>query len=252
LAADERGRLFARFSSELSDPMLSSALAASNDSLVHDHDWKPLLLFQNLDVQLKAAGVANQQMRAYKADLKLNRLAGHFVFPPETNFLRALWSDFTRAPFLSQADLSRSPFVTTTGLQSELGGPRYARLRSLATFRYDSSFFIHRWEQVPYFHSLCGVPMIFLAGAAILFTVTTWVFRRDGELLVGTVYVGTLLGVGGLFAFVNCASTNFDARYLLPVYSCLQIALMLSMSILLSPLDSTIALEGAAPPSPRD
>lgn len=252
LSADDRTRLFNRFSSKLKDPMLSSALFALNDSLVRDPDWKALFLFQNLDTQLEAAGVTNQQIRAYQADLKLNRLAGHFLLPPEANYVRATWDDFQKVPFLSQSDLSRSPFYTTTALQNQLEGPRYARLRSLATFQYDSSFFIHRWDQVPYFHALGGVPLIFLAGAAILFTVTTWVFvRRDGEILVGTVYVGTLIGLGGLFAFANCASTNFDARYLLPVYSCFQIALMLSVSILLSPLDSTTALEGDAPPSPR-
>ncbi|MGA8659763.1 MAG: hypothetical protein WB586_26890, partial [Chthoniobacterales bacterium] len=233
LSADDRTRLFNRFSSELKDPMLSSALFALNDSLVRDPDWKALFLFQNLDSQLEAAGETNQQVRAYQADLKLNRLARHFLLPPEANYVRATWTDVKKAPFVSQSDLSRSPFYTTTALQNELQAPRYTRLRSLATFQFDSSFFIHRWEQGPYFHALGWVPLIALAGAAILFTVARWVFvPRDGEILVGTVYVGTLIVTGGLFTFANCASTNFDARYLLPVYSCFQIALMLSVSMI--------------------
>jgi hypothetical protein len=204
-----------------------------NDSLVRDPDWKALFLFQNLDRQLEAAGETNQQVRAYQADLKLNRLARHFLLPPEANYVRAVWTDMKKAPFVSPSDLSRSPFYTTIVLQNELEAPRYARLRSLATFQYASSFFIGTWERGGYFHALGWVPITVLAGAAILFIVARWVFvPRDGEIVLGSVYVGALIVTGGLFTFANCASTNFDARYLLPVYSCFQIALMLSVSMM--------------------
>ena len=236
LPADDRTRLLNRFSSELDDPMLSSALSALNDSLARDPDWKALFLFQNLDRQLEAAGETNQQIRYYQADLKLNKLARHFLFPPEANYLRAVWTDVKKAPFVSQSELSRSPFYTTTVLQKELEGPRYVRLRPLATFQHPPSFFIRTWEQGPYFHALGWVPIPLLAGVAIILTIARWIFvPRDSEIVVGTVFVGVLILMGGLLTFANCASTNFDARYLLPVYSFLQIALMLSVSMMVSP-----------------
>jgi hypothetical protein len=204
-----------------------------NDSLARDPNWKELFLFENLDAQFESAGETNWQIRAYNADLKLNRLARYFILTPEPGYLHAVWIDFSRAPFVSQADLSRSPFDTTTGLENELGGPRYARLRSLATFQYDPAFFTHIPERTPYFTVLTGIPMMFISGAAILLAALAWVFgRRDGEALAATVYIGTLIGLGFLFALGNCASTNFDARYFMPVYACFQIALMLAVSIL--------------------
>ena len=233
LSADDRTRLFDRVSTQLKDPMLTSALTALNHALVRDPDWKELFLFQNLDAQFESAGVTNWQIRAYNADLKLNRLARHFILPPEPDYLHAVWTDFSRAPFVSQPDLSRSPFETTTGLQSELGSPRYARLRSLATFQYNPSFFTHIRERIPYFNVLVGIPMMFIAGAAIFFAASAWVLgRRNGETVAATAYIGTLIGLGFLFALGNCASTNFDVRYFMPVYSCFQIALMLAVSIL--------------------
>ena len=169
----------------------------------------------------------------------------HFLLPPEPGYLGATWTDVRMVPFVQQADLSRSPFYTTTALQSQLEGPRYVRLRSLATFQCDPSWFIHRWEQGPYFHALGWVPIIGLAAAAFLLTVMRWLFvRESGEIVVGTVYVGVLILMAGLFAVANCASTNFDARYFMPVYSCLQIALMLSVSMIASPRRSAPAPEG--------
>ncbi len=226
----DRSALLARISRNLNDPMLVAALADLDSSLRSGASWDDLFLLHDLHGRLAAAGVKDHVQRDYLADQKLNRLAREFLLPPEPSLVHAIIVDVSRIQFLTQAHLSGGPFDGTVVLAHFLPEPRYARLRPLASFQQPSELLVTRWERSAYLQLLNNIPFIWLApiaaGAALL--LLRW---RSRQTFAGFSYAVALLLVGGLFAVGSFSTTCFDARFLLPTYSCWQIALLLAIAV---------------------
>jgi hypothetical protein len=108
---------------------------------------------------------------------------------------------------------------------------RYGRLRGLASFEHDQGYYEATWKQIPYFHLGEGVPMVVMAGIGILLSGAALLIGRGRpSTQVGLAYVVSMILVGALISFGNCASTFFGARFYLPVFSLFQLAMFLGFS----------------------
>jgi hypothetical protein len=151
----------------------------------------------------------------------------------EPHYLHAVWSDFTRAPFFSQSDLAYSPFTLTDSLQTQLAYPRYGRLRGLTSFQHEAGYHDTLWRRTSYFHFLAGVPMVWMACAAVALSLAGLTLDREnasGELRAS--YSLAMVVLGLLMAFGSCLTTFSAARLYLPTYSLFQIAIIFGGSAL--------------------
>jgi hypothetical protein len=231
LPASERSSLLARVSRELNDRDLSASLVDLDLSLQKGMAWDDLFLLHDLQSRLDVSGIKGQGQRDYLADLKLNRLAKRFLFAPEPSLVQAIKADLLRIRFLTVADLGRGAFDATAVLASFLDQPRYARLRSLSTFQQPAKLLFDRWQHSLYLRLFHDVTFVWLVPIAVAVGLSTLPLANRGT-LVGLGYVTALLVMGSLFAVGSFSTTCFDARFLLPTYSCWQIALMLALALL--------------------
>ena len=233
LTEQERGAILGQISAKVKDPVVTEALNALNESLSQGNKWADMFLFFKIDELLSRSGVKEMQQRTWQIDLKLNRIAATLLLSREPHFLHAVWTDFKRWPFISQPDMAYPPFILTDWLQTQLPIARYGRLRGLASFEHDQGFYEATWKQIPYFRLAEGIPMVVMAGVGILLSGAALLIGRwRPSTQVGLAYVVSMILVGVLISFGNCASTFFGARFYLPVYSLFQLAMFLGLSLL--------------------
>ncbi|MBV8378691.1 MAG: hypothetical protein JO279_16975 [Verrucomicrobia bacterium] len=232
LPEQERTAFLARISAKAADPIMTEALDALNQSLDHGEKWTDMYLFYKIDEILLRSGWHEMQHRTWQIDRKLNRIATSVLLSGDPHFLHAVWTDFVRWPSFAQADLARTPFELTDWLQTQLPIARYGRLRGLASFQHEEGNFVAVWKRTPYFHLFDGIPMLemvyltmTLSGVALIGA------SRDGATAAGVSYAAGLAIVAILIALANCGCTFFAPRFYLPVYSVLQVAMLLSASL---------------------
>jgi hypothetical protein len=235
LTEQKRSAVLGEVSAKINDPVVSEAFDALNRSLSRGEKWADMFLFFKIDEILSRSGFREMQRRTWQIDLKLNRIATTVLLSREPHFLRAVWTDFKRWPFLSQTDLAHPPFVLTDWLQTQLPIARYGRLRGLASFEHDQGYYETTWQQVSYFHLLDGVPIVVMAGIGIAMSGLGLLIGRCWlQTQIGVAYVISMIIVGTLISLGNCASTFYGARFYLPVFSLFQIAMFLGVSLLVN------------------
>jgi len=233
LTVQERGAILGQISAKVKDPVVTEALNALNESLSQGNKWADMFLFFKIDEVLSRSGLKEMQQRTWQIDLKLNRIAATVLLSREPRFLHAVWTDFKRWPFISQTDIAYPPFILTDWLQTQLPIARYGRLRRLASFEHDQGYYEATWKQISYFRLAEGIPMVVMAGVGILLSGAALLIGRwRPSTQVGLAYVVSMILVGVLISFGNCASTFFGARFYLPVYSLFQLAMFLGLSLL--------------------
>jgi hypothetical protein len=185
------------------------------------------------------------QQHTYAIDMKLNRVAQAFLTPPDPALLSTIKNEMLRIPFLSQADLAVQPLALTDSLQRELAAPRYARLRPLRSFQFPQGHYQQLFESNAYFQLFKGLPLggfVLLSFAGgVLVLICSW---RDFASVAGVCYAWSMVAIGFLMALANCFSTSFGARYFLPLFSLVQIALLLLITLLVREPESPRLLQG--------
>jgi hypothetical protein len=230
LSAQSRTALLTKISQKIQDSDMKASLTNLDLALRTGAAWDDLYLLHNLQNLLEQRGLHTQGQRDYQADLKLNQLAKSFLLPPEPILAQAIRNDLLRIRFLSPADLASNPFAATKVLADFLKEPRYARLRSLRSFQQPSDSYVHYSQGSWYFQLFHGLPFIWLVpGAAIAGIVA--LRRFTDQTATGLAYISSLLVIGLLFVAGSFTTTCFDARFLLPTYSCWQIGLMLAVAL---------------------
>jgi hypothetical protein len=229
----DRSRIIQKIGARTADPVVTDALEGLNQSLSQGDPWRDMFLFYRIDEILTRSGLKDMQIRTWQVDLKLNRVAIAVLCSMEPHYLHAVWSDFTRAPFFSQSDLAYSPFTLTGSLQTQLAYPRYGRLRGLTSFQHEAGYHDTLWRRTSYFHFLAGVPMVWMACAAVALSLAGLTLDREnasGELRAS--YSLAMVVLGLLMAFGSCLTTFSAARFYLPTYSLFQIAIIFGGSAL--------------------
>jgi hypothetical protein len=233
LSEQERGAILGRVSAKIKDPAVTEALDALNRSLTQGDKWANMFLFYKIDEILSRSGLKEMQHRTWQIDLKLNRIATTVLLSGEPHFLNAVWTDFKRWPFFTQTDLAYEPFILTDWLQTQLPIARYGRLRGLASFQHQPGYYETAWRDVPYFHLFGAVPMWVMAGIGVVLSGSALLLDRKRVWIQnGAACAISMIIVGVLIAFANCASTFFGARFYLPVFSLFQLAMFVGISLL--------------------
>jgi hypothetical protein len=223
LSVSERTAILGKISKDLNDPVITEALEQLNRSLSSGDKWTDMFLFYAIDEILVKSGVNNAKIRTYQIDLKLNRIARSVLLSGEPHYLRAVWTDFSNTWFYSQADLANPPFILTDWLRTQVDLPRYARLKSLASFQHPEGYFEQIWKKDPYFHVFNGIPMFWFA--AITIVLGAFALRTSAG-LTAVAYSAALIATAILISLATCATSFAAARFFLPAYSLLQISSM--------------------------
>jgi len=196
----DRSLIIRKIDATIADPVVTDALEGLNQSLSQGDEWKNMFLFYRIDETLVRSGTKDMQLRTWQIDLKLNRIALAVLCSREPHYLGTVWSDFMQAPLFSQSELAYSPFILTDWLGTQLVHPRYGRLRGLASFQHEPGYYDALWKRTSYLHLLGGVPMVWMACAAV--------------------------ALGLLMVFGSCLTTFSAARFNLPTYSLFQMAMI--------------------------
>ena len=231
LSEADRSLIIQKIEKKIGDPVVADALENLNQSLSRGDAWRDMFLFYRVDELLVQAGLKDMQVRTWQIDLKLNRIAIAVITSMDPHYCSAVWSDFIRVPFFSQSDLAYSPFILTDWLQTQLAYPRYGRLRGLASFQHESGYQSKLWRNAPYFHFLAGMPMGWMACAAVVLSLTGLILARHNvccELKAS--YSMAMIGAGLTIAFGSCLTAFSAARFYLPIYSLFQIAMLFGVS----------------------
>ena len=223
----DRSLMVRKIDSRIADPVVTDALEGLNQSLSQGDEWKNMYLFYRIDETLVRSGLKDMQVRTWQIDLRLNRIALAVLCSMEPHYLGAVWSDFVQAPLFSQSDLAYSPFILTDWLGTQLGYPRYGRLRGLATFQHEPGHYDVLWKRTSYLHLLGGVPMVWMACAAValgLVGVTLAPARESMRLRIS--YSAAMVVLALLMVLGSCLTTFSAARFNLPIYSLFQMAMI--------------------------
>jgi hypothetical protein len=245
LSEPDRTLIIQKIDGKMADPVIAEALGGLNQSLSQGDPWKDMFLFYRIDEILARSGLNDMQIRTWQIDRRLNRIATAVLCSMEPHYLSAVRSDFIRAPFFSQSDLAYSPFILTDWLQTQLGYPRYGRLRGLASFRHEAGYHELLWQRTPYFHFLAGVPMVWMVCSAVAFSLAALILTRDNATIgLKASYSLAMVMLGLLVAFGSCLTTFSAARFYLPVYSLFQIATILgSLAVTARPIERLESLQ---------
>jgi hypothetical protein len=230
----ERNAILNKVSVKVNDPIVTEAIQAWEQAMDRKEEPGYGFLYDQIDEILSRSGRKSLQQQTFEIDSKLNGVAQAFLMPPDPALLSTVQSEMWRVPFLSQADLAVQPMALTDSLQHELAAPRYARLRSLRSFQFPPGRYKQLFENNAYFQLFKGLPLggfvlLSFAGGALVLICSS----RDFVSIAGVCYAWSMVVVGFLMALVNCFSTSFGARYFLPLYSFVQIALMLLVALLI-------------------
>jgi hypothetical protein len=233
LHAAERNAILNKVGIKVNDPIVTEAIQALEQAMDRKEDRGSGFLYDQMDEILSRSGRQSLQQHTFEIDSKLNRVAQAFLTPPDPALLSAIKSEMLRIPFLSQADLAVQPLALTDSLQRELAAPRYARLRPLRSFQFPQGHYQQLFQSNAYFQLFKGLPLggfillSFAGGVVVL--ICSW---RDFASVAGVCYAWSMVAIGFLMALANCFSTSFGARYFLPLYSLVQIALLLVITLL--------------------
>jgi hypothetical protein len=227
LSEADRSLIIRKIDAKIADPVVTDALEGLDQSLGQGDEWKNMFLFYRIDETLVRSGLKDMQVRTWQIDLRLNRIAIAVFASMEPHYLGAVWSDFMQAPLFSQSDLAYSPFILTDWLRTQLAYPRYGRLRGLASFQHESGYYDALWKRTPNLQLLGGVPMVWMACAALVLSLVGFSLAPVKE-LVGprTSYAVAMVALALLMAFGSCLTAFSAARFNLPVYSLFQMAMI--------------------------
>ena len=237
LPADQRNTILNQVSARVNDPVVTEAIRELIQAMDRKEDREYGFLYDRIDEILSQSGRTNLQQHTFEIDSKLNRVAQAFLLPPDPALLSTIKSEMLRIPSLTEADLAAQPLVLTDSLQREIAAPRYARLRPLGSFQFSQGHYQELFDRNAYFQLLKNVPLggfvlLSLAGGILVLASSPRSFRN----VTGVCYAWSMVGSGFLMALGNCFSTSFGARYYLPLYSFVQISLMLLCSLLVEKL----------------
>jgi hypothetical protein len=237
LPADQRNTILNQVSARVNDPVVTEAIRELIQAMDRKEDREYGFLYDRIDEILSESSRTNLQQHTFEIDSKLNRVAQAFLLPPDPALLSTIKSEMLRIPSLTEADLAAQPLVLTDSLQREIAAPRYARLRPLRSFQFSQGHYKELFDRNAYFQLLKNVPLggfvlLSLAGGILVLASSPRSFRN----VTGVCYAWSMVGSGFLMALGNCFSTSFGARYYLPLYSFVQISLMLLCSLLVEKL----------------
>jgi hypothetical protein len=232
LSADERNTILNKVSAKVNDPIVTEAIQDLIRTMDRKEDRGYGFLYDRMDEILLQPGRSNLQQHTFVIDSKLNRVAQAFLTPPDPALLNTVKNEMLRVPLLTQADMAAPPLVLTDALQREIAAPRYARLRSLCSFQFSQGHYQQLFDHNAYFQLFKGVPL----GAFVLLSLVGGVMvlvksRANFASITGVWYAWSMVAIGLLMALGNCFSTSWGARYYLPLYSLVQISLMLLTSL---------------------
>jgi hypothetical protein len=229
----ERNSILSKVSAKANDPVVTEAIQDLVQAMDRKEERHYGYLYERIDDILSRSGRKNLQQHLFEIDSKLNRVAGAFLTPPDPALLSKVQSEMLRVQFLSQTDMAVQPLALTDSLQRELAAPRYARLRPLRSFQFPAGHYKSLFDSNAYFQIFKGFPVggfvfLTLVGGALVLVSSI----RNFANLIGVWYAWSMVATGFLMALGNCFSTSFGARYFLPSYSFVQIALMLLIAML--------------------
>jgi hypothetical protein len=235
LGPAERNAILNKVSAKVNDLAVTEAIHDLEESMdrkeANRHEG---FLYERIDnILARSDERKNLQQHTFQIDSKLNRVAQAFLTPPDSALLNAVKNEVLRIPTLSQADLAVQPLALTDALQHELGAPRYARLLPLRSFQFPLGHYKKVFDTNAYFQLLKGVPMSVFALAALAGGILALANSpRSFIEVTGVCYAWSMVATGLLMAIGNCFSTSYGPRYFLPLYSFLQISLMLVITLL--------------------
>jgi hypothetical protein len=232
LPAEERNTILNKVSAKVNDPIVTEAIQDLIQAMDRKEERGYGFLYDRMDEILWQSGRTSLQQRTFAIDSKLNRVAQAFLTPPDPALLGTIKDEMLRIPFLTQADMAAQPLALTDSLQREIAAPRYARLRPLYSFQFSQGHYRQLFDHNAYFQLFRNVPL----GAFVLLSLLGGVLilvssPRDFANVTGVCYAWSMVATGFLMALGNCFSTSWGARYYLPLYSLVQISLMLLTSL---------------------
>ena len=232
LPADERNTILNKVSAKVNDPAVTEAIQDLIRAMDRKENQGYGFLYDRMDEILSQPGRSNLQQHTFAIDSKLNRVAQAFLIPPDPALLNTVKNEMLRIPSLTQADMAAPPLTLTDSLQREIAAPRYARLRSLYSFQFSPGHYQQLFDHNAYFQLFRGVPL----GAFLLLSLVGGVMvlvssRANFTRITGVCYAWSMVATGFLMALSNCFSTSWGARYYLPLYSLVQISLMLLLAM---------------------
>jgi hypothetical protein len=237
LPAEERNTILGRVSAKVNDPIVTEAIRDLIRAMDRKENRGYGFLYDRMDEILSQSGPKSLQQHTLEIDSKLNRVAQAFLTPPDPALLGTIRNEMLKIPFLTQADLAAQPLTLTDSLQREMAAPRYARLRPLCSFQFTQGHYQQIFERNAYFQLFKNVPLgalalLSFAGGFLVLGISPRNFLN----VTGVGYAWSMVVTGFLMALGNCFSTSFGVRYHLPLYSLLQISVMLLTSLLLQTL----------------
>jgi hypothetical protein len=159
----------------------------------------------------------------------LNEIAGTVIFKFPPAYRDVVVGDFQKMFGLSPVDIVMDAVGSTEWVHERLGEERFAALRPLATFRDGIPGRVDVFRQHPHINGLRPVSLLSLGIVAVLvWLATAFVGRESWQFVLPP----ALLLTGALLCFLNCMTTFFMARFGLPLYGSIVVALMVSVSFL--------------------
>jgi hypothetical protein len=220
----QRAALLTRLADRTGDPVLKRMLLASPSGISETGEWNAARYLQDLVRIMQESGV--RQGLDYELDKRENQLAKIFLFSFEHPFLRVVADDFFAAGRMSIPELATFPFATTQYCFSRM--EKMPQLTTLATFKGNSAEAVlateeqkryYRWMEFSFWQALGGwfaitlLCRIFLRGAA------------KAVIALSAAFVG----VGLAMLFLICLLSEVLPRFLLPSWSLLFVAALLSL-----------------------
>jgi hypothetical protein len=232
LPAQERNTILNKVSARVNDPIVTEAIQGLIQAMDRKEDRGYGFLYDRMDQILSQSGRTSLQQHTFAIDSKLNRVAQAFLTPPDPALLSTIKNEMLKVPLLTQADMAAQPLALTDALQRELAAPRYARLRPLYSFQFSQGHYQQIFDHNAYYQVFRNVPL----GAFVLLSLAGGVLvlvrsPRNFVNVIGVCYAWSMVVTGFLMALGNCFSTSWGPRYYLPLYSLVQISLMLLTSL---------------------
>ncbi|MBV8378690.1 MAG: hypothetical protein JO279_16970 [Verrucomicrobia bacterium] len=233
LSKQDRDTIVAGIIAKANDPIITEALDALSRSLDQGEKWADMFLINKInEILLRAGTFKEMQLLTWQRDLKLNRIAMCVLFSGEPHFISAVWADFGRSLFITQTELASPPFILTDFLHTELPDPKLDRLRGIASFQHPEGYYEAVWNRVPYFHLFDRIPMLVMGGLTITFSGLALLgAARDPLTLAGVSHAAGMIVTGLLISGGTCLSAGYAARFHMPVFSLLQMSMLLAVSV---------------------
>ena len=222
--AADRAAFLVRLSNA-DDPFRQLLLNTIATAAAQDGRWDPVRVHGEFHQAIVAAEPRHASVRLYASE---NDLARRVVLSAPAAYRHAVQNDFVTSVRETPPSLARAPFETTRYADERL--PELPGLAALRTFQPTAMVRLTAGRENAYFSFLRFPYWSAIAASAVLAAASLAIGGRAADRIVS--FSAALVCVALTMMFLNCALTEFLARYTLPLWNLLFVAVLLQVAML--------------------